>query len=83
MAPALPAQDPETAVRAVVKGPRSLHFVHDASLMCTDMPDDEPKNCPMLAALRGLRDFYEEHGDPSGFDDSMRQHLARLESMTS
>jgi hypothetical protein len=47
------------------------------------MPDEEPKTCPMLTALRGLRDFYEEHGDPCGFDERMRRQLDRLESLTS
>jgi hypothetical protein len=45
------------------------------------MPDDEPTICPLLSALRSLRDFHEERGDPGAFDETMRRELARLEAL--
>lgn len=55
--------------------------MHFRSLTCTLMPDDEPTICPLLSALRSLRDFHEERGDPGAFDETMRRELARLEAL--
>ena len=57
-----------------------MRGVHSVSLACTLMPDDEQTNCPLLNALRSLRDFHEERGDPEAFDETMRRELARLEA---
>jgi hypothetical protein len=64
-----------------VKGRRSLQSVHSVSLACTPVPEDETTSCPLLRALRSLRDFHEERGDPGAFDAEMRRELARLEAL--
>jgi hypothetical protein len=35
----------------------------------------------LLHALRGLRDLYEEQGNPDAFTEDLRHQLARLESL--